>query len=124
MQLLLQLRNTGEVGRDGEWEVKNAAESNKTMTIEQCAAQVLLMYTAGFETSSASTAFCLYELSKNPALMKTVQEEIIVTLAKHGGAITYESIQDMKLLELCFNGKYWEVSNLASVNSAIDCRDC
>jgi cytochrome P450 family 6 len=60
------------------------------------------MYIAGFETSSAATTFCLYELCKNPVLMKTLQDEIEVTLTKHGGAITYESIQDMKFLELCF----------------------
>jgi cytochrome P450 family 6 len=109
MQLLLQLRNTGEVGQDGEWAVKNAIESNKTMTIEQCAAQVFVMYVAGFESSSATTSFCMYELCKNPALMKTLQEDIQVTLAKHGGAITYESIQDMAFLELCFAGKYCAV---------------
>jgi cytochrome P450 family 6 len=104
MQLLMQLRNTGEVGQDGEWAVKSTDESKKTMTIEQCAAQVFVMYIAGFETSSATTSFCMYELCKNPALMKTVQDEIKVTLAKHGGAITYESIQDMTFLELCFAG--------------------
>jgi cytochrome P450 family 6 len=74
----------------------------KQLSIEQCAAQVFIFYVAGFESSSATTSYCLYELCKNPALMKRLQDEIDTTLKKYNGEISYDCIQEMQFLELCF----------------------
>lgn len=43
----------------------------------------------------------LYELARNDDLMKRAKLDIEETLARHNGEITYESIKDMKFIDLC-----------------------
>lgn len=71
------------------------------MTFEQIAAQVFIFYLAGTESTSATTSFTLHELTQNPNLMKRAQEDIDATLKRHNQQITYESISDMKFIDLC-----------------------
>lgn len=71
------------------------------MTFEQIAAQVFIFYIAGTETTSATASFALHELTQNPLLMKRAQEDVDKTLAQHNQEITYESINEMKFLDLC-----------------------
>lgn len=101
MQLLLQLRNNGKVSQDGDWDIKSAASSKKTLTIEECAAQTFLFYIAGFDTSASTLTYCLYELIRNKELKEKVQREIDETLERHNNEITYDAINEMKYLELC-----------------------
>lgn len=104
-QLLLQLRNTGKVQMDGEWETKIVQnDSEKKFSINQCAAQAFVFFLAGFETSSTTMSYTLYELAKNATIQKKVQKEIDETLKKHNGEITYAAVQEMKYLESCIDG--------------------
>lgn len=105
-QLLVQLRNTGTVQLDDQWEtVIKADENQKTMTLDEIAAQTFVFFAAGFETSSTTLTFCMYELAKNPEIQKRVHDEIDSVLKEHNGKITYDSITDMKYLEACIDGK-------------------
>lgn len=111
IQFLIQLRNTGKINDDDSvWDVETSSSTLKNMSVEQCAAQVFLFYVAGFDTSSSTTAFTLFELAKNPVLMRRVQQEIDDVLAKHGGELSYDSIEDMKYMELCVKGTDTETS--------------
>lgn len=103
-QLLVQLRNGGAVQEDGEWTARN--DSVKQLSMEECAAQCLAFFVAGFETSSSTMSFTLYELAKNAELQRRVQREIDSVLARHDGKLTYESLLEMKYLEMCIDGKY------------------
>lgn len=106
IQILMQLRNNTVTNEDCDyWAVKNSSEEEKSLTIEQCAAQVLLFYIAGFDSSANMLSYTLYELARNPDVQRCVQQDIDATLAKHNGRITYESIIDMKFVDLCFMGK-------------------
>jgi cytochrome P450 family 6 len=60
---------------------------------------------AGFETSSTTLSFCLYELAVNPDIQTKLREEIDVTLEKMGGKITYDGVQSMKYLGQVIDGK-------------------
>ncbi|XP_068157387.1 probable cytochrome P450 6d5 [Drosophila tropicalis] len=60
-----------------------------------------LFLIAGFETSASTAAFTLYELTQHPKVMAKAKEDVINALAKHGGKLSYDAIQDMKYLELC-----------------------
>jgi cytochrome P450 family 6 len=60
---------------------------------------------AGFETSSTTLSFCLYELAVNPSIQTKLREEIDVTLEKFGGQITYDAVQGMKYLSQVIDGK-------------------
>lgn len=104
-QLLIQLRNTGSVQLDDQWEtVIKADESHKTLSIDEMAAQSFVFFAAGFETSSTTLSFCMYEMAKNPDIQQRVHEEIDRILEVHNGKITYDAVSDMKYLEACFDG--------------------
>lgn len=107
-QLLIQLRNTGTVHLDDEWNTAiTSNESEKLMTLNEMAAQVFIFFIAGFETSSRTLTFCLYELAKNQDIQQRLQNEIDDVLAQHDGKITYESVSKMKFLGACVEGEYF-----------------
>lgn len=106
-QLLIQLRNGGTVQLDDEWDtVIKADDSQKTMTLNEICAQTFVFFAAGFETSSTTLSYCLYELAKNREIQLRVQEEIDKVLEEHDGKLTYESISDMKYLDKCIDGEH------------------
>ncbi|XP_070503061.1 cytochrome P450 6g1-like, partial [Chironomus tepperi] len=49
---------------------------------------------AGFETSSSSSSFALYELVRNPQIQERVRAEIKEMLKTHNGEITYDGIMN------------------------------
>lgn len=103
-QLLIQLRNTGKVQEDGDWTTKQS-QDDKSLTLDEMTAQAFLFFAGGFETSSSTMAFCMYELAKHPEIQEKVYEEIVDAVAKHGGKLTYDAISDMKYLACCLDGK-------------------
>lgn len=58
-------------------------------------AQAASFFSAGFETSSTTTAFALYELALQPDIQSTLRKEIVVALDKSGGKITYDMVYYM-----------------------------
>lgn len=105
-QLLVQLRNTGTVQLDDQWEtVITNDEQRKALSLDEVTAQAFVFYLAGFETSSTTMSFCLYEIARNTEIQKRVQKEIDDVLAKNNGEVTYESVNEMKYLEACIDGK-------------------
>lgn len=104
-QLLVQLRNNGTVQLDDQWNtVIKADESQKTMTLNEICAHAFVFFAAGFETSSTTLSYCLYELAKNRKIQKRVHDEIDRVLKEHGGMLTYDSVSDMIYLEKCIDG--------------------
>jgi cytochrome P450 family 6 len=69
------------------------------------AAQAFLFFLAGFETTSATMTFCLYELALNPDIQERVRNEIDTVLERHGGNITYEAISEMEYLDKVVSGE-------------------
>ncbi|XP_039501932.1 probable cytochrome P450 6a14 [Drosophila santomea] len=67
------------------------------LTLEQMAAQAFVFFVAGFETSSSTMAFCLYELALQPEIQNQVRDEIERVL--DGGTITYDALAEMTFLE-------------------------
>lgn len=107
IQLLMELRKTGEMKDDNESEWNEKLDENSkefTMTTEQCAAQVALFYLAGFDTTASAIANCLFELARNPELMQRIHDEIDEVLGRHNNVISYEIINEMTFLEHCVLG--------------------
>lgn len=104
-QLLIQLRNSGTVELDDEWEtIIKGDDSEKLLTLNEMAAQVFIFFFAGFETSSSTLTFCLYELAKNHEIQQKVHDEIDRVLAQYNGQITYESVSAMQFLGVTVDG--------------------
>lgn len=59
------------------------------------------MASTGFETSSSTLSFCLFELAQNPEIQRKVQEEVDRVFKTQG--ITYESLSELKYLECCID---------------------
>lgn len=76
------------------------------MTDSIIAAQAFAFFTAGFETSSTTLSFCLYELALHGSIQDEVFREIEAIASQSGEPFSYESVKDMVLLELCLLGTY------------------
>jgi cytochrome P450 family 6 len=75
------------------------------LSMNELAAQVFFFFIGGFETSSTTMTFCLYELSLHQDIQERLRDEIDVVLKKHDGKITYEAIQEMEYLDKVLSGK-------------------
>ncbi|KAF5286959.1 hypothetical protein FQR65_LT12418 [Abscondita terminalis] len=86
-------------------------------TVEEIAAQIYIFYFAGFESSSSTMTFCLYELARHPHLQDKVKAEIAEVLSRYG-SVTYEAINNFKYLDQVINEtlrKYPPLSTLRRV---------
>jgi cytochrome P450 family 6 len=97
LQLLIDLKNNKLAEDEGY------KHDGDTLSIEEIAAQSFVFFIAGFETSSTTMTFALYELSKHQELQDKVRNEVNTVLAKYGGKITYEAIQEMKYMDQVIN---------------------
>lgn len=68
------------------------------------AAQCFVWFIGGYETSSITLTFTLFELSRNPEIQVRAQEEIDTVLSKHEGKLTYETLQEMTYLDMIVSG--------------------
>ncbi|XP_017066146.1 probable cytochrome P450 6a13 [Drosophila eugracilis] len=74
-------------------------ENKDALSFEQIAAQALVFFLAGFDTSSTTMSFCLYELALNPDIQERLRVEVVDVLGRHNQRLTYESIQEMPYLD-------------------------
>jgi len=80
---------------------------SKGLTLEQMAAQAFVFFVAGFETSSSTMSYCLYELALQPEIQQRVRDEIESVLAnEEGGKLNYDALARMSYLDQVVAGKY------------------
>lgn len=72
--------------------------------IAEASAQAFVFFIAGFETTSSTVTYCLYELAINPDVQEKLQEEIDEVLQKPSG-LTYDAILQMEYLHMVFSGE-------------------
>ncbi|KAJ4434864.1 hypothetical protein ANN_23435, partial [Periplaneta americana] len=99
MQLLIQLKNKGRIEDEHATHIASSDKSDDGLSMDSVIAQAFVFYSAGFETSSTTITFCLYELAQNPDIQERVREEIHASLRKYGENVTYDSIQEMGYLD-------------------------
>ncbi|XP_036333117.1 cytochrome P450 6a22-like [Rhagoletis pomonella] len=89
MQILIELKTKD--GKDGG------------LTMDQIAAQAFVFLLAGFETSSTTMGFALYELAKHEDIQERLRKEILEVLERYNGEFTYEAMMDMHYMEQVFS---------------------
>lgn len=101
LNLLMQLMRNGVLEADGDEEQTdnstNASDAKQKFTMEEATAQAFVFFIAGFETSSTTATYSLYELALNPSIQDKVREEICRVVKKHGD-ITYDAVNEMTYL--------------------------
>ncbi|KAH8394682.1 hypothetical protein KR222_001678, partial [Zaprionus bogoriensis] len=92
MEMLIELKQKGSFTMDN-------GEVVKGLDIGELAAQVFVFFLAGFETSSSTMSYSLYELAQHTDIQERLREEIESVLQEHDGKLTYESIKAMRYLD-------------------------
>ncbi|XP_058979639.1 probable cytochrome P450 6a21 [Musca domestica] len=91
MEMLIDMKNNRLMkSEDGE-ELTN-------LTFGQVAAQAFVFILAGFETSSTTMSFALYELAQNQEFQDRAREEIVSVLERHK-EFSYECLKEMVYLD-------------------------
>lgn len=96
MDLLMQIKTDGNNDSD---ESKDGSQ----LTVNQIAAQAFLFFAAGYETSSTTMLFILYELALNQDIQTKLRDDIENAMKKHGD-LTYEMMMDVPYLDQVING--------------------
>uniref|UniRef100_A0A182V355 Uncharacterized protein n=1 Tax=Anopheles merus TaxID=30066 RepID=A0A182V355_ANOME len=96
MNLLMQLKNSGQLDGSGE------EEKVGKLSLNEIVAQAFVFFLGGFETSSTTMSYCLYELALNEAIQRRARECVVEAVKKHGG-LSYEALMDMPYIDQCIN---------------------
>ncbi|XP_073811907.1 cytochrome P450 6a9-like [Musca autumnalis] len=75
------------------------------LSLEQITAQASFFFNAGFETSSTTMGFTLYELAQNQEIQDRARKEVLEKLEKYQGELSYECMKEMSYLEQILSGK-------------------
>ncbi|XP_036333110.1 cytochrome P450 6a9-like [Rhagoletis pomonella] len=89
--MLLELKNNKMMKTEDGQAMTN-------ITVEELAAQAFVFLVAGFETSSTTMGFALYELAQHEHIQQRAREEVCEVLTRHNGEFTYECMKEMSYL--------------------------
>lgn len=91
--------------KEQETVTKSNAEETAALEItdELIAAQAMVYYAAGFESSSGTMSFLLYELALNPKVQERCYKEITMVMEKNNGILTYEALHELNYLSMTFD---------------------
>lgn len=99
LQILIDMKNKSK-------------DSENIFSLNEIAANSFVFFIAGFETSSSTVTFCLFELASNQEIQERLRDEIHSVLKENDGEITYENVMTMKYLGQVVDGEYISVFNL------------
>ncbi|KAJ8683699.1 hypothetical protein QAD02_019491 [Eretmocerus hayati] len=63
-------------------------------------AQAAIFFSGGFETSSTTSSFALYEIAKNQKVQTRLRDEILTGLKKTDGKLTYELVTNLPYFDM------------------------
>ncbi|XP_054288447.1 probable cytochrome P450 6a13 [Macrosteles quadrilineatus] len=106
LDLLIKLKQNQSILEEGEKDdTYDFARSSKKegMTVEEITAETFLFFAAGFETTSNTITFCLYELACNYKIQEKLHWEVEEVLERHNNEISYQALQEMTYMDQVIN---------------------
>ncbi|KAF2893764.1 hypothetical protein ILUMI_12409 [Ignelater luminosus] len=82
-------------------QMKEQPDNSIDFSGDKVVAQAFMFFAAGFETTSSTMAFTLYELCLSPEIQSRARAEVKEILSKYKG-FTYEAIKEMKYMHMLF----------------------
>lgn len=101
MQLLLHIHRSGVVKASSSDE--KDVDVGK-MSFDEMLAQAFVFFVAGFETTSTSMTFALYELAYNQDIQNAARSEAKQIYEKYGNKFTYEGVLEMNYIGQVIDG--------------------
>ncbi|XP_022824782.1 cytochrome P450 6B6-like [Spodoptera litura] len=100
IDIMMELKRQGSINasRKENGEKEHCLE----ITDEMLAGQAFIFYFAGYGNNSLLLSYALYYLAKNPEKQDILIQEIDEVMMKHDGKFSYESLKEMKYLEMVF----------------------
>ncbi|KAF5284960.1 hypothetical protein FQA39_LY16915 [Lamprigera yunnana] len=101
----VEYRKNNEVKRKDFLEIlinmmKDDKKGEETsLSINEVTAHSFVFFIAGFETSSTTITFSLFELAQNYVMQQMVRTEVKEISARYNNQITYESLKEMTYLD-------------------------
>ncbi|XP_061401758.1 cytochrome P450 6a22-like [Musca vetustissima] len=89
MDTLIELKKEDQKSKGDEF----------SLSLELIVGQVFGFFGAGFETSSNTLTYALYELAKNPEIQEKARQSVKEVLRSHGNTFTYDNIREMQYLK-------------------------
>lgn len=118
LQLLLEARKgkkvlspeVNETNDAGFATVEESLAQKEATVPKECfsdldiAAQALIFFFGGFESSSTLMSFTAYELALETEIQKKLQKEIDQTMNECNGKLTYEILMKMQYMDMVISG--------------------
>lgn len=105
VELFIKMKNNESIEDDNDVATNSKDYMSETITFNELAAQAFMFFIAGYESSSTTVTFCLYELSLQPQIQDKLRMEILTVLKKNNGELTYSAILEMEYLDKVIKGK-------------------
>lgn len=102
VDLVMSLKQNKEIIGDTMKSMKDRKNEKVTLEVneELLLALCVLFFVAGYETSSSTLSFSLFELAKNPEAQEKVLKEVDAYLASRG-SVQYDCITELPFLDQC-----------------------
>ena len=89
----------------------------------EMAGHSLMIFLEGYETSSTTMSFVLYELARAQHVQDRLYQEIVDVLKRHNNEFTYEALQDMVYLDQCVSGECHRFDSIETLAQQFLCRN-
>ncbi|XP_067006558.2 cytochrome P450 6k1 [Anabrus simplex] len=101
LDMLVQIKNKGRVDDDASSIIIGGVKME--YTDEEIAAYALTFFLDGFETSSVTLSFTLYELAVHPEVQDRLRAEVDSVLATYNNQLCHEALQEMVFMDMVIN---------------------
>lgn len=99
----VEYREKNDVTKNDLMDLLIELKNGNAITFNELAAQAFVVFQAGFESSSSTLAFCLYELALNTEIQEKTRQ-IIRNAHEKYGQFSYEMMMDLPYLDQIIRG--------------------